>query len=70
MMSFWVIYLLIFALENRSEAVSDLEIVSPLSTQLGWSHFVEVMPINDEAKRVFYLQKAAEENWKISCIIY
>lgn len=48
-----------------SEVFPDLEIVSPLSTQLGWSHFLKVISITDEAKRIFYLQKAAEENWSV-----
>ena len=41
----------------------NLEIVSPLATQLSWSHFVEVMPLKDEIQREFYLTMAAEERW-------
>lgn len=48
-----------------SELFSDLEIVSTLSTQLGWSHFLEVISITDEAERIFYLEKAAEGNWSV-----
>lgn len=36
----------------------DLQIVSPLSTKLSWSHFVEVLPLKDELKREFYLTMA------------
>lgn len=43
----------------------DIQIVSTLSTQLSWSHFKEVLPINEEIQREFYLTMAAEENWSI-----
>lgn len=48
-----------------SEVFPDLEIVSTLSTQLGWSHFLEVISIRDKNKRIFYLQKSAEEKWSV-----
>lgn len=41
----------------------DLKILSPLVTKLSWSHFLIVMPINDELKREFYLTMAASERW-------
>lgn len=41
----------------------DVEIVSPLATQLSWSHFVEVLPLKDGIQREFYLTMAAEEHW-------
>lgn len=41
----------------------DIEIVSPLATQLSWSHFVEILPLKDEIQREFYLTMAAEEHW-------
>lgn len=41
----------------------DIEIVSPLATQLSWSHFVEILPLKDEIQREFYLTMAAEERW-------
>ena len=31
----------------------DFEKVATLSQQLTWSHFVEILPINDELKRDF-----------------
>ena len=42
---------------------SDLEIVSPLATQLSWTHFMELMPIKDEKARLFYAKEAAERHW-------
>nr|WP_286175034.1 DUF1016 N-terminal domain-containing protein [Cytophaga sp. FL35] len=41
----------------------DLKIVSPLVTQLSWTHFIVLLPIKDENKRLFYASKAAEEGW-------
>ena len=41
----------------------DLQIVSPLATQLSWSHFIELLPLITTEKKMYYAQKAAEENW-------
>lgn len=41
----------------------DIQIVTPLVTQLSWSHFLIVMPIKDEIQREFYLTMAAAEHW-------
>jgi predicted nuclease of restriction endonuclease-like (RecB) superfamily len=58
-----------FALRNLRRMMqfvslfSDRQIVSPLATQLSWSHFVELLPIKNNEARFFYAQKAAEETW-------
>lgn len=41
----------------------DIQIVTPLVTQLSWTHFVMVMPIKDPLAREFYLTMAAAERW-------
>lgn len=41
----------------------DIQIVSPLVTQLSWSHFLEVIPIKDDLQRKFYLTMAADQRW-------
>lgn len=41
----------------------DIKIVTPLVTQLSWSHFLMVMPIKDSLAREFYLTMAASEHW-------
>lgn len=43
----------------------DEKIVSTLSTQLGWSHFVEVLPLKDNLQREFYVTMAAKEHWSV-----
>jgi len=55
----------------------DIKIVTPLVTQLSWSHFLMVMPIKDPLAREFYLTMAASEHWskrtlesKIDCMLY
>lgn len=46
-----------------AEEFPDLEIVSPVATQLSWSHFVELLPVKDGKARLFYAREAAERNW-------
>ena len=42
-----------------AELFDELDIVSTLSTQLSWSHFVELLPIKENEKRYFYAKKIA-----------
>jgi len=42
-----------------AEIFPDREIVSPLATQLSWSHFVELMPLKTQEARLFYAHDAA-----------
>ncbi len=46
-----------------AELFPDITIVSPLATQLSWSHFMEILPLKKEEARLFYAQKAAESLW-------
>ena len=46
-----------------AEQFVDFEIMSPLATQLSWSHFVELMPLKSEEARLFYAKEAAERHW-------
>lgn len=36
--------------------------VSPLATQLTWSHYIELLPIKDENKLIYYLNISIEQN--------
>jgi len=38
----------------------NIEIVSTLSTQLSWSHFIELLPLKTSEARIFYARDAAE----------
>ncbi|MDE6311783.1 MAG: PDDEXK nuclease domain-containing protein [Muribaculaceae bacterium] len=41
----------------------DIQIVAPLARQLSWSHFLQVISIDDELKREFYLTMAMDQRW-------
>jgi len=36
-----------------------------LSHQLGWSHYFELLKVDDDIARQFYEQQAINENWSI-----
>ena len=48
-----------------AEQFNDTEIVSTLSTQLSWSHFVELLPIKKTEAKLFYANKIVEANWGV-----
>ena len=48
-----------------AEAFPDFEIVATLSQQLGWSHFVEIVPMKDDLKRDFYAEMCRIERWSV-----
>ena len=48
-----------------SEAFPQREIVSTLSRQLGWSHFVEILPLKDDLQRDFYAEMCRIEQWTV-----
>src|SRR3974390_100028 len=41
------------------------EIVGTLSRQLGWSHFLLLLPIKDDLKRDFYAEMCRVERWSV-----
>ena len=53
-----------------AEEFPDLQIVTPLPTQLTWSHFIELLPLETPEKRLFYAQKSAEEQWSRNILRY
>lgn len=48
-----------------SEIFSDYEIVSTLCRQLSWAHFKEILYIEDELKRTFYIEICQLEKWSV-----
>ena len=50
------------------EAFPDKEIVAALSRQLGWSHFVELIPLSDPLKRDFYAEMCRLERWSVRAL--
>ena len=47
------------------QSFPDLKIVSTLSTQLGWSHFIELLPIKEPLAREFYAEMCRVERWDV-----
>ncbi len=47
------------------EEFPEYEKVATLSQQLTWSHFVELLPIQDDLKRNFYAAMCKNENWSV-----
>ncbi len=48
-----------------AEVFPDKRIVAALSQQLAWSHFVEIIPIDDSLKREFYAEMCRVERWSV-----
>jgi predicted nuclease of restriction endonuclease-like (RecB) superfamily len=48
-----------------AEAFPDEQIVVTLSRQLGWSHFVAIIPLDDDLKRDFYAEMCRVERWSV-----
>jgi len=55
----------VFRMVQFYQNFSDYEKVATLSQQLTWSHFVELLPIEDELKRDFYAVMCKNENWSV-----
>lgn len=53
---------------NFAEKYPKKEIVAMLSQQLGWSHFVELIPIKDKLKRDFYAEMCRIERWSVETL--
>ncbi|WP_373650741.1 YhcG family protein [Schlesneria sp. DSM 10557] len=48
-----------------AEKFGDEQIVAALSQQLSWSHFVELIPLEDPLKRDFYAEVCRVERWSV-----
>lgn len=48
-----------------AESFPDEAIVSTLSRQLGWSHFLEILYLKDAIKRDFYAEMCRIERWSV-----
>lgn len=50
----------LFRMAKFYQQFTDQTIVTTLSAQLSWSHFVELIKIEDELKRTFYIRLCSE----------
>jgi predicted nuclease of restriction endonuclease-like (RecB) superfamily len=48
-----------------AEVFPDEQIVAALSQQLSWSHFVEIIPLDNYLKRDFYAEMCRIERWSV-----
>jgi hypothetical protein len=48
-----------------AECLPDKAIVSTLSAQLSWSHFMELLPLKDPLAREFYAEMCRIEHWDV-----
>jgi len=48
-----------------AEVFPEQEIVSTVSRQLSWSHFVEIIPLEDDLHRDFYAEMCRIERWSV-----
>ena len=55
----------LFAMVKFAEVYPDLEIVQTLSGQLSWSHFTEIIRLDDSLKRDFYAEMCRLERWSV-----
>jgi predicted nuclease of restriction endonuclease-like (RecB) superfamily len=55
----------LFRMIRFAEVFPDRQIVATLSRQLGWSHFVEIIPLRDDLQRDFYAEMCRIERWSV-----
>lgn len=48
-----------------AELFPDRRIVATLSHKLGWSHFKEILPLENELQRAFYAEMCNLESWSV-----
>jgi hypothetical protein len=53
----------LFRMIRFTEVFPDIEIVSALRTQLGWTHFRQIIYLDDPLKRDFYAEMCRIERW-------
>ena len=53
----------VFRMIKFAELYPDAEIFSPLATKLTWTNIVELLTIDEQAKRDFYMAMSAHERW-------
>ncbi len=55
----------LFRMVRFAEVFPNGEIVSTLSRQLGWSHFIEIVPLKNDLQRDFYAEMCRVERWSV-----
>jgi predicted nuclease of restriction endonuclease-like (RecB) superfamily len=55
----------LFRMIRLADVFPDQEIVRTLSAQLSWSHFLEILPLDDQLRRDFYAELCRIERWSV-----
>jgi predicted nuclease of restriction endonuclease-like (RecB) superfamily len=55
----------LFRMVQFAEAFPEQQIVATLSKELGWSHFVELLPLKKHLQRDFYAEMCRVERWSV-----
>jgi len=55
----------LFRMLRFAEVFADRDIVSTLSRQLSWSHFIEIIPLKNDLQRDFYAEMCRVERWSV-----
>ena len=55
----------LFRMVRFAEVFPEGKIVSTLSRQLSWSHFVEIIPLKGDIQRDFYAEMCRMERWSV-----
>lgn len=55
----------LFRMIRFAEAFPDEPIVSTLSAQLSWSHFIEIIALKEPLQRDFYAEMCRVEQWSV-----
>jgi predicted nuclease of restriction endonuclease-like (RecB) superfamily len=55
----------LFRMLRFAEVFPNRQIVSTLSRQLSWSHFIEIIPLRDDLQREFYAEMCRLERWSV-----
>ncbi|MBY0272069.1 MAG: PDDEXK nuclease domain-containing protein [Alphaproteobacteria bacterium] len=58
----------IFRMIKFAKLFPDKKIISTLSRQLSWSHFILICSIDDELKRNFYTEMCRMQNWSVRAL--
>lgn len=58
----------LFRMMKFYQKFSNYEIVATLSQQLTWSHFIELLTIEDALKRDFYASMCKNETWSVRAL--
>lgn len=53
---------------SLADAFPDSRIVATLSRELGWSHFVELLPLKKHLQRDFYAEMCRTERWSVRAL--